>query len=572
MQGFRNLKTAYKIFSLVLIMVLFMFTISYMGYFYYDEARKAMNEIYNDSTISLKLISDASDKAKASESFFNQALLAPIEANKLQQFVTESNILSALGDESLEKYQALANNPYEEQRLVRVREILEKIKTDHEKTLSLLENGDKLTAYKYYTSQVEADLAELKTIYSELSDFNLQEASSAIARDNLNFERAEKILFTLPILFGLLAITFGTWVSRLISKPLRTMLNSVDQLKKGNLGIQPLQIKSHDEVGKLALGVNEMLTSLRQLVHEVVLSSNQVTESASQLRLTTDQSSYASEQIASAMSEVASGTEKQSNALNNASTAIENISLAVHEIADHSKNVTSQVAQTEKTAREGQDTLSQAILQMTEIGLGTEKVHSAISSLSKSSSQISEITHVISSIAGQTNLLALNAAIEAARAGEQGRGFSVVAEEIRKLAEKAEEATREIVTLIHENQTNLENAILAMEKESLLVQNGIKIVNNAGSNFNQITDHIREIVNEIQTISDSIQHIAGISQRLVSNVQDTDQIGKETAAQAQTVSATLENQNSIQDQVNEASQRLAQLAEVLQGEISRFKL
>ena len=111
-----------------------------------------------------------------------------------------------------------------------------------------------------------------------------------------------------------------------------------------------------------------------------------------------------------------------------------------------------------------------------------------------------------------------------------------------------------------------------MDKESILVHSGIEVVNLAGSGFVQIMAHIREIATEIQTISNSIQDIAGLSQNLVSNVQDTDLIGKETAAQAQTVSTTLEEQNFIQEQVNDASQRLAQLAQTLQKEISRFKL
>lgn len=572
MLKFRNWKTAYKIIFLVLLMVTFMFTLSYIGYFYYDKARVAMNGIYNNSTLSLKLISDANDKTKASEAFLLQALLAPIEANKQQQLFTEANVLSSLGEEALEKYTALANEPYENQRLERIKEIQNQLKIERQKTLSLLENGDKLTAYRYYTDQTGANLTELNTLYVELSDFNIQEAASTIARDNLNFKSAERILFTLPVLFGLLAIAVGAWVSRLISRPLQIMLKAVDQLREGNLDIQPLRIKSQDEVGKLALGINEMFASLRQLVHEAVLSSNEVTESADRLRSTMNQSIHASEQISTAMGEVAIGTERQSIALNDASTAIENISLAVDDIAKHSIIVTHRVTQTEETAHQGQQTLSEAIVQMTEIGQGTEKVHEAISKLSFSSSRISDITQVISTIAGQTNLLALNAAIEAARAGEQGRGFSVVADEVRKLAEQSEGATREIVALIQENQTNLENAILAMDKESTLVQSGIEVVNLAGSGFVQIMAHIREIVTEIQTISNSIQDIAGLSQNLLSNVQDTDLIGKQTVAQAQTVSATLEDQNFIQEQVNDASQRLAQLAQTLQNEISRFKL
>ena len=142
-------------------------------------------------------------------------------------------------------------------------------------------------------------------------------------------------------------------------------------------------------------------------------------------------------------------------------------------------------------------------------------------------------------------MLALNAAIEAARAGDQGRGFAVVAEEVRKLAEKSREATTQIATLINQNHSNIGLAVTAMEDGVNNVKVGIEVVNVAGQSFSEIAKLIDNVSAQMEEISATIQQIASGNQQIVTSVKQVDVISKETAAQAQTVSAGVDGTNCV---------------------------
>lgn len=572
MIGFRHWKTASKIISLVLLMILFMGVLSFTGYSYYLQAKQAMNSIYLNSTLSIELLSEAISRSKSSELFITQGLLASTESDKQRMLITEANISSALGAETLEKYQALNLEPYETQRLTRLQELITQVNIERQKILTHLDTENPTQIYQDYQTKTSEGLTEINTIYTELLEFNAQEAEATLARDNLNFARAEKILFGLPLAAGLIALLLGLWLSRLIARPLKLILQTVEKIADGNLNINPLTGQARDEVGRLADGVNKMLGNLQYLVNRIQISAQRVADSSTQLLFVTEQTALTSDQMASSIDHVASGTAKQSTSLNSTLHGIEEISSTVQLIADHSSSITKLVEETESTAQQGQTAVGQAMKQMSHISEGTKLVQAAIQKLSQSSRQISDITEVISGIAGQTNLLALNAAIEAARAGEYGRGFSVVAAEIRKLAEQTAGATREIVTLIQDNENNLQNAIKAMQNEAVLVNEGIEVANHAGEGFDDITKLIQNVANEIQEVTQSIYNISTSSQTVTASVRNVDKVSRETAAQAQTVYAGIEEQNASLEDLKIASYSLSELAQNLKQEMNRFHL
>lgn len=169
-------------------------------------------------------------------------------------------------------------------------------------------------------------------------------------------------------------------------------------------------------------------------------------------------------------------------------------------------------------------------------------------------------------------MLALNAAIEAARAGEQGRGFAVVADEVRKLAEQSSEATKQIEILINQNSTDIGTAVMAMEDGVNNAKVGMEVVNEAGQSFSEIAKFVEIVSAQMEQISATIQQIARGNQQIVNSVRQVDIISKETADQAQTVSAGVEEQTASMDQVSSSAQSLSTLAFELQTTINKFTL
>ncbi|MFA6902259.1 MAG: methyl-accepting chemotaxis protein [Gallionellaceae bacterium] len=181
-----------------------------------------------------------------------------------------------------------------------------------------------------------------------------------------------------------------------------------------------------------------------------------------------------------------------------------------------------------------------------------------MTSLGHRSDQIGQIVNVIKDIAEQTNLLALNAAIEAARAGEQGRGFAVVADEVRKLAERTATATAEISQMISAIQSETVNAVTTMEKGSAEVNDGVALVNQAGQSLQNINSSVKRVVQMIEQISDATRSQSEATNEITQRVEHIAEMAKE-------------NTSSV-DETTQASRDLQKLSADLQQVVSRFKL
>lgn len=569
---FNNWKTFYKINALVLLMVVFMLGLSIMGYYYYRQAKVAMNDVYTNSLISVKLINEANADVRMIRSVNVELLLAPIDASKRIKLNIDLVVLKGLINESLDTYTSLAKEPFEIAKLAQVRDALQKYNNEWQNVSSLMDSGDKEGAYAYFSNNNIKTLDEMNTLLPLLVEFSTQKAKSTIVRENLNFVRAEKFLFAFPLAAAVIAVTIGALVARAISKPLQIMLANVQELAAGNLKVTKIKTDSKDEAGQLAQAFNQMTVSLSTLVRRVSESSEEVTASANQLLTITEQGSRASGQITVAVAEVAGGTEKQAGAVSETVAAIEQINANIQIVAEASQRVTAFTTKATITTENGQRALTQAVEQMANINRGTQVVKGAITSLADSSEQIADIARLITGITEQTNLLALNAAIEAARAGEHGRGFSVVAEEVRKLAEKAKVATGQITALVAVNKDNIAHAIVAMDAEEVHVNDGIKVVNTVGYGLNDILNMVNEVSGQVGGIASSIQQMADGSQQIVSGVQHIGAVSQVTADQAADASAGIEEFTATIDQINLSCQSLTDLAQNLQTGVSNFRI
>jgi len=300
----------------------------------------------------------------------------------------------------------------------------------------------------------------------------------------------------------------------------------------------------NDEVSELGRSVDEMAGKMSTIIGKMSESSKHL--------------AVASEQLNVSSTSMEIGANKQNEQTTHVATAMEQMGATVLEVARSSQNVAESAISARDIASNGGDVVREAIIAMKEVSESTSVTADMVAKLGKSSEEIGTIVSVINDIADQTNLLALNAAIEAARAGEQGRGFAVVADEVRKLAERTGTATKEISSMIGTIQNETSIAVKAMGEGTEKVENGVKLANEAG-------DALEQIDQGIQNVSDMINQIATATEEQSAT---TDEININMESITEVSISTI---FSIQEVVR-STDELAVLSKDLDSLVSGFRL
>ncbi|SDF16311.1 methyl-accepting chemotaxis protein [Sporomusa acidovorans] len=381
------------------------------------------------------------------------------------------------------------------------------------------------------------------------------------------------LVFFLLTLLSLIISVFITYKMTLrIVKPIDVIRQIAEKVAGGDLRLGKLNIISQDELGQLAGSFEKMTTNMVALIRKIQAGAEQVAASSEELTANAEQSAQAVSQVAGAISDVANGAEEQLKATDKTSSVIGQLSAGVQQVAASSNQVAEQSVQAADKAKEGSAAVEKAVSQMLHIEQTVNNSAAVVTKLGEGSKEIGQIVNAIAGIAGQTNLLALNAAIEAARAGEQGKGFAVVAEEVRKLAEQSQAATKQIAALINDIKKDTDKAVLAMGEGTREVKVGTEVVTMAGHTFKEIATLVTQVAEQVKSISAAIRQMANSTQQIVEAVGEIDDYSKTAVGQAQTVSAATEEQSAAMEEIASSSQNLANLAQDLQTAVSQFRV
>ena len=361
-------------------------------------------------------------------------------------------------------------------------------------------------------------------------------------------------------------------VARTITAPLSVVVENANQLSVYNLSsdVNQRYLSRRDEIGTMANSVQTVILNLRDLLGDVAKNSEQLAASAQALTATSEQSSVAAEEVAETINEIAKGASEQAENTMTGSEKLSELSGLIEEDMIHIAEMNKATKSVSDLVNEGLEISDQLALRTQDNSNAAGVVYESILKTNESSAKIGEASSVIASIAEQTNLLALNAAIEAARAGEAGKGFSVVAEEIRKLAEQSTESTQSIDNMVATLKQDADIAVKKMEEAGGIVREQEASVKRTIEKYNEISSAMKEAEGAVEILRQASSIMEGKKDDVQSVLENLSAVAEQNAASTEEASAAMEEQTASIEEIANASEGLSQLSMELQTLIEKF--
>lgn len=388
--------------------------------------------------------------------------------------------------------------------------------------------------------------AQIRAADSEISKFNdaYFSANSLVIKQAARSVNIQKFIVLGSIIFiALITVMFVRNVSKL-TKPLKVAVDVAEAIAAGDLSQTIETSKSNDETGKLLHSLGGMQGSLRDII-------TQIRSQAADL-------SDASSELSKSSSQVALSSAHQSKVAMSIAGTVEENNINVEHVAQNAMRAQAISVESENHSKEGGDVIFKVVSDMHSISESVLEASKIIQNLEAESQRISSIISVIKEISDQTNLLALNAAIEAARAGEQGRGFAVVADEVRKLAERTGRSTQEITEMIGKIQNGTAHAVSSMQATVNRVTQGEALTQQAGNSISQIKSGAQQVLLTVNEISAAMQKESTACRQIAKDIEEISRMSQENNLAIQASSKT--------------AMHLEKLSGSLQSAVSHFKL
>ncbi|NGZ75206.1 methyl-accepting chemotaxis protein [Saccharibacillus alkalitolerans] len=472
-------------------------------------------------------------------------------------------------------YELVSDNPAQQEKLNEIKAKIEDwIQVAGEATVAMKRAGDTEGLNQFFVDDPgKQDMDVFRQLVDGFVTTEKNLTEKRVADLHNSNQTLEGLLLILLGVVVVVALLLAWFISSGISRSVRTVTGTIrDIASSGGDLTKRIEVKTSDEIKDLGEATNLLLASLQDMIRDLKDNTTQLIGASSALQQGAQENSRAVKEVTTSIQRVAEGSERQVSQTEDISAVMQQTITGLEQVAEATSDVAELAKETRGVAADGEQRIKRSVAEVQSVADAFLSIRGSVSELAERSNEVLSITSYISETSSQTNLLALNAAIEAARAGEHGLGFSVVASEIRKLADQSSRSTQDISRIITAMTSGIREIVDLVEASSGSVDHGVASLGDAGSAFEAIVERVNSLSGQMVEVAATVEQMSAGSHSVGTSVMEITRVTEEMAALTEEVSAMSEEQAASMSEMEGTSLRLKEMADSLSDIVEKFKI